>query len=520
MAGAGWSALGAALTNGYSGFAQRKHDLLQENQLQFENTRQKNADTRAEQEAADAHATALMLAKMNQKRLDDEPKDDAIKSLGLLETLYGKSGSLDQPGMPDLIRQATGQAPSVVTMPPGPWSDEAKTDQAASGEGNNGTPYAPHTGLAYTPEMIATQQAAAEQRKARNALFSGQAGGPAQTAALYGAAGVGAMPAGVLDTGQNWVIEKSTDPITGATSFHRINKATGQTGGIGGNTGAPATGGGAGAPRFGENQPHGEDFLKTLDPATQARVKQYADYKGVVPTGMSLSKPAIMRLGDQLAQYDPDFSWPQYKTRQTMMNNYTSGGNGSTAAAITSFNQALSHIEQLRKDVKDLNNSNVTPANWLKNETSAVFGGTGKSNFNTTVNAIAAEASKFFKGISGTDDEIQAWKQTMSPNMSPEQMSQGLDRLSHLLAGKANPLAQQWQATMGTRPVMLTTPESAQLLKQSGVDENSLFMQPQFQGGQVSKMGGSLSHPIEITGPPPPPSTPKKGNIKSITLIP
>ena len=60
--------------------------------------------------------------------------------------------------------------------------------------------------------------------------------------------------------------------------------------------------------------------------------------------------------------------------------------------------------------------------NYAKNAFDSATGGDAKNNFETQGHAVADELSSFMKGAGhSSDTEIQQWKESLSPNMSPQQ---------------------------------------------------------------------------------------------------
>jgi hypothetical protein len=61
-------------------------------------------------------------------------------------------------------------------------------------------------------------------------------------------------------------------------------------------------------------------------------------------------------------------------------------------------------------------------ANWVGNQFYQATGGDASNNWVTQAHAVADELSSFMKGAGhSSDTEIQQWKESLSPNMSPQQ---------------------------------------------------------------------------------------------------
>lgn len=96
-----------------------------------------------------------------------------------------------------------------------------------------------------------------------------------------------------------------------------------------------------------------------------------------------------------------------------------------------------------------LNNSPIQLWNKIKNAGLVAVGDPRVTNFLNAANAVAGEMATVFKGTSGTDQEIKAWRDNLSASMSPTQIQGSVDTLIELLGSRMLALNSQFEAGMG-----------------------------------------------------------------------
>ena len=207
---------------------------------------------------------------------------------------------------------------------------------------------------------------------------------------------------------------------------------------------------------------HGEEFLKTLDPAIADEIKGYAE--GRIPYSPTMaSKPRGMALTKLIMQYDPSFDAINYASRNSTRRDFTSG---ASAKNITSFNTAIGHIQHLSDAVEGLNNSGYplwnTAANAVARNTSPDFAAREKK-FMTARMAVAEELAKAFKGTGATNlEELHAWQQAINSADSPQALKASIQEAMRLLKSRIDSLGEQYNRGMGTTkdPIELLAPEA------------------------------------------------------------
>lgn len=485
MAAGGWaSALGAAILGGNRGYTEA---VDRRRSRKFEDD---EAALRATQ-GADAHAAALQAAILNQNRIDDLPRDNARQDVDAMLKLLGPEAAFNSP---DFIRNAATAGIPIPTDPRfkelanSPLSNEAMADVA----GNAGM--SPLTGAQLPADVLAAKAARATTAQARAALMSGQMGPGYQKAFMYEQAGGKNPPAGLVNDGANWVVEKMTDPMTGAQSLVRVNKATGERGPIQG--GASFGAGQQGAPAG--QDVSGEEFLRTLPDPIQRAVKQMAEYKAVLPSGAALRSPYWQNLLTNLVpQYDPNFNAQMYRPRQQMLTDWTSG---KMAANKRSLNQAIKHLATLDEKARALDNFSTPVVGQLLNYGKNAIANAGDdprvNDYNLAANAVENEAATMFKGTSGTDQEIKSWRAGLSPNMGPEKQASAIRTLLELLNGRVSVANKQWEDAMGIPPkIGLIDPDSQAIMDRLSKGQSQFAAKPQ-QGPapQPPPIGSGLTY--------------------------
>jgi hypothetical protein len=199
-----------------------------------------------------------------------------------------------------------------------------------------------------------------------------------------------------------------------------------------------------------------------------AQVQAMVNYDAPPPSPRQLQDPKYQQMLELAYTVDPTFSPALYSTRQALRRDYYSG---TTSKTIRSLNQALGHIKDLEEAGENLNNYSVSAANWVKNEfNSEVMDNPAVTDWELAADAVASEASKFFKGSAGTNQEIAEWRSQMTANMGPERQRAAIVKLMKLMKHGADALDAVWVAGMGKpRETGFLSKESIENLESHGV---------------------------------------------------
>jgi hypothetical protein len=163
----------------------------------------------------------------------------------------------------------------------------------------------------------------------------------------------------------------------------------------------------------------------------------------------------------------PDFDMTNYGVRQQTRKAFTTGPQGQT---ITANRTAIHHLGQLWDDVNALGNGNWTPLNAIRNEAKTLTGNPAVTNVNTDMQAVATEVAKALRGAGAmSEGEISDWQKNFSPNASPAQMQQAIQRAIRLLGARNEMLSQAYQSGMGKQMPTFLNDEDVAVLNKMGV---------------------------------------------------
>jgi hypothetical protein len=236
-----------------------------------------------------------------------------------------------------------------------------------------------------------------------------------------------------------------------------------------------------------------EAALQGVSAGDAAVIKQLADYKIPLPSGMALRTPYWQNILGRVAVYEPTFDATQYNVRMGVKRDFTSG---KTANIVNSLNTVVGHLDTLSQVADKLDNGSVQKWNQFRNALSTNLQDDPRvTNFNTAAAAVAGELATVFKNTGGTDQEIKAWHDKMSSSQTPAQLHGSINEVINLLGSRLDALRNKYEQGLG-KPMdfKLLSPKSRTILK--GLGANVDEMDP----------GGSISNQIVQTG------TPQMGN--------
>jgi hypothetical protein len=219
-------------------------------------------------------------------------------------------------------------------------------------------------------------------------------------------------------------------------------------------------------PTFGGSQTAGEQLAK-IPPTLQNSLYGLADYT-VNPESFPTRTTAKSGQMDRetaiglAKQINPSYDETQYKNRNKTRMDF---GSGKARATINSLNQAVDHLNRLSGSIQALNNSPFWVLNAGKNIYKASTDDPTLGNFKKDATAVANEMATVFKGSGATDQEIKAWKESISAASGPKTLNDGVDEMLQLMAGRLNAINDQWTSTMGdTRDFHILSPHARDIL--------------------------------------------------------
>lgn len=239
----------------------------------------------------------------------------------------------------------------------------------------------------------------------------------------------------------------------------------------------------------------GEAALEGLTPDEANMVRQIANYELPATILSRLPGTQKMRILARVDQFEPTFAANEYPARQALKTSVKSGviGQGIQAA-----NTAVSHLNTLLEKSKALNNSSLTPWNAVTNKASQLAGSPAVTDFNNAANAVVSELAKVFRGAgSVSQQELQHWRENLSPNMSPEQIKGAVGTALELMGGRLSAIDDTWTKGMGKpRDFQILTPKARAILRKNGYDPDNL------DAHGVPQEEGTAAPQADATGKP------------------
>lgn len=150
---------------------------------------------------------------------------------------------------------------------------------------------------------------------------------------------------------------------------------------------------------------------------------------------------------------------------------------GKLEPAVRSLNTVVQHLGVLKDAASALSQNDTNALNKLKNTFHAQFGGTGPITFDAVKNAVAPEIEKAIQGSAGAVADRDDLKQTLSRNLSPEQLKGAVDGYVALMGGQLNSLRQTYE-------------RNRSLVGKDGSDFDRKFLSPEAQAVLTGKDQG------------------------------
>jgi hypothetical protein len=220
--------------------------------------------------------------------------------------------------------------------------------------------------------------------------------------------------------------------------------------------GAPGGGGSAagGVPVDQNGDPlTGDAYLKSLPGPLQSIVKKVANYE-ISPTSLSIRGGHRERIMSAASQYDPDYDAALAPARFAAIKEFNSGGLNAPAGVITSGNTAIQHLKTLSDVSQKIGGaSNWGPLNSILNKGNVAYKGQENDpdlvEYNNALGRFAEEATKFYRGIGGTDADIKQALDLVKAAQSPEARNRAIATQAELMQSKINALQDRWRQATG-----------------------------------------------------------------------
>ena len=276
--------------------------------------------------------------------------------------------------------------------------------------------------------------------------------------------------------------EIGTDKF-GAKIFGKIDRSTGQmvpfnvqgAGGVGGVTSQAPSG----------PQLTGKDYTDNLaksDPGMAATVSSVLQ-GGQMPVGRTGYAQRVM---EQASLADPTFNTATYATRQkAALDLRPAGPVGSSLAALGTVAQ---HLGELQKAADGLNNSAVPGINAPLNAVMGRVSDTAQANqqnFKTTLNGVASEMTRVFRGAGGAVSDVEHWRDAFPMNGSPAAQKAAIQTGIQMIADRVDEMKRSHSNTFGAdQNLMEKVSPGARKLFERG------YQAPPTAGGPPAPGGG------------------------------
>jgi hypothetical protein len=200
-----------------------------------------------------------------------------------------------------------------------------------------------------------------------------------------------------------------------------------------------------------------EEFLKTLqeqDPNLAATVRAIADYDTDPYRATSLRGDQRTKVLGLVQRYDPNYSAVQYAPRAAAMKEFMTGGPNSPAGSITSGNTAIQHLGQLAELSSKIGGTNdawvlTQPLNWWNANVESWKNNPTLRQYHDMMGRYAEEATKFYRGIGGSESDVKRDIDNLTAAQSPESRAAALQQEAHAMYSKINAMQDRWKTAMG-----------------------------------------------------------------------
>ncbi len=185
----------------------------------------------------------------------------------------------------------------------------------------------------------------------------------------------------------------------------------------------------------------GEELYKHLPETAQKMTRAIVEGRQAISPMMLRPGSPMLPIIEAAHTIDPDLDMSNPAARQKAMIDAKSG---TIAQSQRGINQTVHHIvTKLIPAMDETGNTSIPSFNTAKNFVNKQLGGTNTTSFYPTAIAVADEMSRAFKGNHVTDSQIASWKESLNPDMSPDQQHKAVDTLLGLLQGASDSAHEQ-----------------------------------------------------------------------------
>lgn len=199
----------------------------------------------------------------------------------------------------------------------------------------------------------------------------------------------------------------------------------------------------------------GDAALQGMPVPMRELVKKITNYE-VDPRTLSVKGGHRERVLAAVAQYDPSYDQAQYASRAGAIKEFNSGGPNSPAGNITAGNTAIQHLGQLSDISEKIGGTdNAWILNSVANKGNAAYlqakNDPNYKEYQATLGRFAEEATKFYRGIGGSEKDIQRAIDNVTAAQSPEARRAAIHAEADLMQSKINALQARYQTATNPR---------------------------------------------------------------------
>lgn len=227
----------------------------------------------------------------------------------------------------------------------------------------------------------------------------------------------------------------------------------------------PATPGTSGAPIAETEGLTGDAFLATRSASERQLIKDIAEGVQPLPPGTSQRALAIRKA---VSQYAPDFDFSNAQARLQTRKQYGSQIGNAPGAMIRAGQTSMAHLKDVSDAAEELQNFDMASMNkirqawmqeapnsaWIPESIKKKFGVTPEAakaltRYQNALKTYSDEATKFYRGVGGTEADIQARIALLDPSRSVDLLREGIKENASLLHGQFQSLQDRWHDVMG-----------------------------------------------------------------------
>jgi hypothetical protein len=214
-------------------------------------------------------------------------------------------------------------------------------------------------------------------------------------------------------------------------------------------------------PMPGDPSLSGAEYMQSVPQNVRTLAEGLIDGTKPWPTGTVLKNGTWAQAVMAAQHADPSLNAATYQQRAKARDRFTNGKQGDMLRQLRTIS---AHADQYTRDVLDLDNSNFTPYNKIRNSVGSAFGAKAPGNVQTDALAVSEEVSKFLTGGVPAVTTIDEWKDNLGANASRDQQIARITRVIGIVGGQLQSLVQQYKSAMGpvSQPLAVVNPQAAE----------------------------------------------------------